>query len=214
MTSPMANRQLGQRDGTIQCEQERTRVKPMPQGVVKLLRPPWIPAAIVIASYVFSLLVYPHNLAFATPPPKDVTEASDTEMQEPWTKSLQSEPDYAAPDGSNVRLLVDGQNGNMAHFELAPGHTSQAVAHHTVEELWFILSGRGEMWRKNETTEEVTELTPGVSIRIPTGTHFQFRAFGDENLTAVAVSMPPWPGAEEAYEVPNKWPTEVPDANE
>ena len=36
----------------------------------------------------------------------------------------------------------------MAHFELPPGETSTAVAHRTVEEVWFFLGGRGEMWRR------------------------------------------------------------------
>jgi mannose-6-phosphate isomerase-like protein (cupin superfamily) len=38
-------------------------------------------------------------------------------------------------------------------------------------------------------------------LTIPLGTSFQFRATGDEPLAAVAVTMPPWPGAGEAYEV-------------
>ncbi len=163
---------------------------------------------------VFYLAFCTHNPAYATSPFDEEREVIENEAQKPWTKLLNPEPDYEAPDGSNVRLLVDGRNGNMAHFELAPGHTSKAVAHHTVEELWFFLSGRGEMWRKNDTTAEVTEVRAGVSIRIPVGTHFQFRAFGDETLTAVAVSMPPWPGAEEAYPVVGKWPTQVPITGE
>ena len=44
-----------------------------------------------------------------------------------------------------------------------------------------------------------------VAITIPTGTHFQFRCDGEEALEAVAVTMPAWPGAEEAYAVAGKW---------
>ena len=47
------------------------------------------------------------------------------------------------PDGSNVRILLGLASGGMAHFELPSGETSTAVAHRTVEEIWFFLSGCG-----------------------------------------------------------------------
>jgi mannose-6-phosphate isomerase-like protein (cupin superfamily) len=93
----------------------------------------------------------------------------------------------------------------MAHFTLAPGQTSRAVTHGTVEEIWYVVSGRGEMWRKSPVREAIVPLAPGVSLTIPVGTHFQFRAAGDEPLTAVAVTMPPWPGEGEAIEVSGAW---------
>ena len=68
----------------------------------------------------------------------------------------------------------------MAHFELPPGHTSIPVTHKTVEEIWFFLSGRGQMWRKVEAQEEIVDVEAGVCLTIPLGTHFQFRSFGDE----------------------------------
>src|SRR5258705_3765954 len=94
------------------------------------------------------------------------------------TKRLPVAPDAIAPSGCNVRLLVRLTGGGLAHFELAPGTTSVAVSHRTVEEIWFVLSGRGEMWRKLGDHEEVVPLEPGVSLTIPLGTHFQFRSFG------------------------------------
>ncbi len=93
----------------------------------------------------------------------------------------------------------------MAHFELGPGRASKAVAHQTVEEIWFFLSGRGEMWRKQDGREEVVPVGPGVCLTIPLGTYFQFRSFGHEPLAAVGVTMPPWPGDGEVYEVEGKW---------
>jgi mannose-6-phosphate isomerase-like protein (cupin superfamily) len=44
-----------------------------------------------------------------------------------------------------------------------------------------------------------------VCVTIPLGTHFQFRSLGNEPLAAVAVTMPPWPGDGEAYEVAGPW---------
>lgn len=93
----------------------------------------------------------------------------------------------------------------MAHFELAPGQTSVAVAHHSVEEIWYFLSGRGEMWRKLGEQEEIVPVDPGVSITIPVGTHFQFRSFGYEPLAALGVTMEPWPEEGDAYLVEGRW---------
>ena len=94
----------------------------------------------------------------------------------------------------------------MAHFELAPGRTSKAVTHRTVEEIWFFLSGRGEMWRARTGQDDViVPVEPGVCLTIPLGTHFQFRAFGYEPLAAVGVTMPPWPGEGEAIVVEGTW---------
>ena len=44
-----------------------------------------------------------------------------------------------------------------------------------------------------------------VSVTIPLGTHFQFRAVGVEPLMIVGVTMPPWPGDGEAVVVPGTW---------
>jgi mannose-6-phosphate isomerase-like protein (cupin superfamily) len=122
------------------------------------------------------------------------------------TKKLSQTYDVLAPDGSEVRILAAGNKGSMAHFSLPPGAVSKAVAHRTVEELWFFTGGRGRIWRKLGDREETVEARPGLSIAIPVGAHFQFRCDGDAPLEAVGVTMPPWPGMEEAYEVDGIWP--------
>jgi len=121
------------------------------------------------------------------------------------TKRLPLTPDVVAPDGSDVRVLARTERGSMAHFELAPGRASAAIRHRTVDEIWFVLSGRGEIWRKQGGREDIVALEPGVSVTIPVGTHFQFQASGDTALEAVGVTMPPWPGDAEAVPVPGKW---------
>jgi mannose-6-phosphate isomerase-like protein (cupin superfamily) len=121
------------------------------------------------------------------------------------TQRLPVAPDAIAPDGSDVRVLLQLAGGGLAHFELAPGQTSVAVAHRTVEEIWFFLTGRGEIWRWLGDHEEVVPVDLGVCITIPVGTRFQFRSFGYEPLAAIGVTMPPWPGEDEAYEVEGIW---------
>jgi len=123
------------------------------------------------------------------------------------TMRLPEEPTIVAPDGSDVRVLLQRPGGSMAHFELAAGQASTAVAHRTVEEIWFFLAGRGEMWRKLGDDEVTVAVEPGTCISIPVGTHFQFRASEDGPLSAVGITMPPWPGMDEANIVDGVWPS-------
>ena len=113
--------------------------------------------------------------------------------------------DAVAPDGSEIRLLVLVPRGSMVHCRLAPGEVTRAVCHRTVEEVWFCLAGRGQVWRKADGAEETVDVEPGVALSIPLGTSFQFRAAGAEPLEVVITTMPPWPGADEAVAVDGKW---------
>ena len=97
----------------------------------------------------------------------------------------------------------------MATFTLQPGQASAAVRHRTVEELWYVVSGRGRMWRRDAAHEKDTALEPGLCLSVPLGTAFQFRCEGDAPLVAVAVTMPPWPGDDEALPAAGPWPTRV-----
>ena len=121
------------------------------------------------------------------------------------TMRLPAQRDAVAPDGSDVRILLNLERGSLAHFELGAGQTSIAVAHRSVEEIWFFLNGCGEMWRKLKDHEEVVSVEANVCVTIPVGTHFQFRSSDHEPLAAIGVTMPPWPGQGEAYEVRGKW---------
>lgn len=131
-------------------------------------------------------------------------------MQKFETKRLPIERDTVAPDGFDVRVLLGLRGGGMAHFELPPGHTSAAVSHRTVEEIWFFLSGRGETWRSRDGHEDIVAVEAGTCLTIPLGTRFQFRSFGDEPLAAIGVTMPPWPGDGEATVVEGKWKPTLP----
>jgi hypothetical protein len=61
------------------------------------------------------------------------------------TKSLRAERDYLAPDGSEIRLLLDLQakEGGLAHCVLHPGQVSTAQRHKTVGESGTSCKGLG-----------------------------------------------------------------------
>lgn len=59
------------------------------------------------------------------------------------TRRIAGAPDAIAPDGSEVRVLCGLSRGGLAVFSLRSGSVSKAVTHRTVEEIWYVLSGRG-----------------------------------------------------------------------
>lgn len=122
-----------------------------------------------------------------------------------------AEPTATAPDGSQVWLLGQMPGGGLAEFHLDAGRTARAVVHRTVDEIWYVTAGRGRIWRRQGEQEQVVELAPGVCVTIPVGTRFQFQASADDGVTVLGVTMPPWPGAEEAEFVDGPW---AADANE
>jgi mannose-6-phosphate isomerase-like protein (cupin superfamily) len=126
------------------------------------------------------------------------------------TKPLPETKNATAPDGSEVRILSGLKAGGMAHFRLMSGQVSRAVTHRTVEEIWYILGGRGQMWRSYNGDEDIVDLKRDMSLTVPLGTHFQFRTTSDEPLDVVGVTMPPWPGEGEASIVKGPWTPNVP----
>jgi mannose-6-phosphate isomerase-like protein (cupin superfamily) len=120
-------------------------------------------------------------------------------------KQLSREYDYLAPDGSEIRLLAQGNRGGLAHCTLPSGQTSKAQVHKTVDELWYFLTGRGQLWLSNGVQQRVIKAESGLSVLIPVGTKFQFRNTGARPLQMLIATMPPWPGKEEAVEVQGKW---------
>lgn len=93
----------------------------------------------------------------------------------------------------------------MIHSTVPVGQTNHATRHKTVHEFWHVLEGRGQIWRSDAAREAVVDLVAGVSIDIPAGTAFQYRNVGDSELKFVCISMPPWPGDDEAEFVEGPW---------
>ena len=82
---------------------------------------------------------------------------------------------------------------------LGPGGVTRPVRHRTVEGIWYVISGAGEVWIDNA----LRQIEAGSSVIIPAGAAFQFRTLGDEPLRFLCFTSPPWPGDDEAIPVPD-----------
>jgi mannose-6-phosphate isomerase-like protein (cupin superfamily) len=125
------------------------------------------------------------------------------------TRPLPETAEARSPAGAEIRYLMHGTTGDMIHSTVPPGQVNRATVHATVSEFWYVLSGEGAIWRRHEGAEQVTALTPGISIDIPVGTAFQYRCTGTGALQFLCVTMPPWPGEVEATRIEGPW---VPNA--
>ncbi|MBE0640342.1 MAG: cupin domain-containing protein [Bacteroidales bacterium] len=121
------------------------------------------------------------------------------------TQHLKNKPDCLAPDGSRIFLLTDMKGGGLCICELPKGATSKPVCHKRVEEIWYFLAGEGQLWRKLNEEETITPLTKDTAVTIPPGCSFQFKNTGKETLRFLIVTMPPWPGKNEALPVDGYW---------
>ncbi|MCA9859774.1 MAG: cupin domain-containing protein [Thermomicrobiales bacterium] len=126
------------------------------------------------------------------------------------TLHLPADVDVLAPDTSEIRELLHNPHASMAHGTLPAGSVSVAIKHKTVHEIWYILGGEGELWRRSGHQEEVVHLRAGVVVTIPVQVAFQFRALGDESLRFLMCTSPPWPGHVEAVLVEGHW--ELPES--
>ena len=121
------------------------------------------------------------------------------------TRPLPENAEARSPAGAEIRYLLASTTGDMIHSTVPPGQVNRATVHATVSEFWHVLSGQGEIWRRGDGEEDVTALTPGVSIDIPVGTAFQYRCTGTEPLRFLCITMPPWPGDAEATRIDGPW---------
>ena len=121
------------------------------------------------------------------------------------TVTLPANPDAKSPAGADIRFLIAGAMGNMIHSTVPPHQINRATVHATVHEFWYVLEGRGEIWRDNGSENCVTDLLPGTSIDIPAGIAFQYRNVSDSDLKFICIAMPPWPGEFEATYVDGIW---------
>ena len=116
------------------------------------------------------------------------------------------QPDATAPDGSEIRFLIDqrhqARGASLVEVTLPAGQVSRPVWHRTVEEVWYVLEGEGQVWRCSPDNDPSAigpvAVAPGDALTIPTRWRFQFSASGNGPLRFLCVTMPPWPGPDEA----------------
>ena len=120
-------------------------------------------------------------------------------------RALPLSSNATAPDGTEIRLLPRNPTVSMAHGTLPPNRVSTAIRHKTVDEIWFVLDGSAEIWRRLGDVESIVRVEIGNSLTIPVGTCFQFRTRGDEPFRFIMCTTPPWTGDEEAEQVEGFW---------
>lgn len=126
--------------------------------------------------------------------------------QQPPISRRSETPDSIAPDGSDIRWLVDDRHhatrASLVEVSVAAGAVTQPVWHRTVEEIWYVLEGEGSVWRCPPDTRpesaEAVPISPGDALVIPTGWRFQFSAATVGLLRFLCYTCPPWPGDGEA----------------
>lgn len=101
------------------------------------------------------------------------------------------ETTYRAHGGGIAQMILDRrvlkEIGFLAIAQLAPG--KQLEAHvDPMEEIYFIMSGEGEMTVDDETRHVV----PGDAIWIPTGSRHALTNTGNEDCTLLVVASPAW----------------------
>ena len=99
----------------------------------------------------------------------------------------------AAPGTTTqIRYLLKTERGDITHAVCPPGETSPVHFLPELFEAYYVLAGRGEIWRQISDREEITALRPGRLVQIPAGTRFQYRAYSDASLVFLVVVLPTW----------------------
>jgi mannose-6-phosphate isomerase-like protein (cupin superfamily) len=113
-----------------------------------------------------------------------------------------------AQDGSRYDGLLSTANGSLSDCLLRPHATTRAMRHLAHDEIWYVRSGGGQVWRSNAEAEEVVTVTVGSCLTIPALTAFQFRT-ESEALGFLIIQAPPWPERPGFEYVAGFWPVDV-----
>lgn len=98
-----------------------------------------------------------------------------------------------AQDGSHYDGLIGTNQSWLSDCDLQPGEVTRPVRHRAHDEIWFVRSGSGQIWRSNEISQAVIDADFGTCLTIPAGTAFQFRTTGDQPFRFLIFQAPPWP---------------------
>ena len=90
---------------------------------------------------------------------------------------------FVTKDGSEIRELLAHRNSqirrqSLAEARLSPGAATMPHQHRRTEEIYYILSGRGQMTVDHESRD----VGPGDAIAIPPGAVHTIRNNGSQTL--------------------------------
>ena len=98
---------------------------------------------------------------------------------------------YLAHGGAIAQMILDRRTlkeiGFLAIASLKPGKEIEAHVD-PMEEIYFVLSGSGEM----RVDEEAREVKPGDAVWIPVGSSHALLNNGDEDCVVLVVASPAW----------------------
>jgi mannose-6-phosphate isomerase-like protein (cupin superfamily) len=108
-------------------------------------------------------------------------------------RSLAGASPFVTADGSVIRPLLDRTNSSVAQQSLAEatipaGEATARHYHRVLEELYYVVSGRGDM----ELDGEHREVGPGDAILIPPGAWHQLRADQGDEIKILCCCAPPY----------------------
>src|SRR5690242_8322951 len=109
----------------------------------------------------------------------------------PWiTMDLAEEPDRRSPGcDAEIRFLPGFPAADFAHATVEARTASPAAILTEQTELFYVVGGEGELWRRHDGVEEVTRLRTGRSVGIPPGVDYQYRS-GHEPLRLLVATLP------------------------
>lgn len=105
--------------------------------------------------------------------------------------NIEAVPAFKTMDGSEIRELLAHRNSSirnqsLAEARLAPGQQTTPHYHPRTEEIYYILSGRGQM----QIGDELRAVGPGDAIAIPPGQMHTIANDGDETLKFLCCCAP------------------------
>ena len=82
----------------------------------------------------------------------------------------------------------------MIHSTVPPGQVNRATVHATVSEFWHVLSGQGQIWRRDGRVRRQQFWKQAFPIQHPGRDRIPYRCTGVDPLQFLCITMPPWPG--------------------
>jgi mannose-6-phosphate isomerase-like protein (cupin superfamily) len=106
-------------------------------------------------------------------------------------RNIDAVPAFTTKDGSEIRELLARRNSSirnqsLAEARVAPGQTTTPHYHPRTEEIYYILSGEGQM----RIGDEARRVGPGDAIAIPPGERHQITNTGREMLKFLCCCAP------------------------